>query len=77
MEHGTIPRVSAALKSAANVMMRATAETGHPPLPYFCECHDVDCLRAIWLSPEEYDRRARLRVPLLCVEHTRPLVRAS
>ena len=38
-------------------MMRILTNVEPTRLPYFCECSDPDCLRAVWLSPAEYDRR--------------------
>ncbi len=78
MVHGTILPATATVKRQANAMMRtfANAQTGR--LPYFCECSDSDCLRAVWLSPAEYDgRRKGSAAPLLSDHHEPPLARVS
>lgn len=78
MAHGGILQAPGPVKQAANAMMRATADPRPARLPYFCECGDPDCLRAVWLSPAEYDRRRDdSREPLLSDDHRRPLARVG
>ena len=43
------------MKRAANEILRRS-DHGDWPLPYFCECDDPGCLRAVWLDDREYDR---------------------
>lgn len=48
------------VKRAANEILRRTCGVAGVPLPYYCECDDPDCLRAVWLDAAEYDRRRPL-----------------
>lgn len=76
--HGRIAQATLTVKQEANAMMRASTIPQPGRLPYFCECDDPDCLRAVWLSPEEYDRRkADSAPPLLADDHRPPLARVS
>ena len=78
MIHGRILRAAATVKQDANAMMRASTDAQPARLPYFCECNDTDCLRAVWLSPAEYDRRkAESAASVLSEEHNRPLAAVS
>ena len=64
MEHGIRLRPRRGLKRAANDILRSAAVDGDGALPYFCECEDVDCLRAVWLEPLAYDRIRRSGRPI-------------
>ena len=78
MAHGRILQAPKTVKQAANAMMRASTNAQPERLPYFCECDDPDCLRAVWLSLAEYDRRRDDSTePLLSDDHNRRLARVG
>ena len=75
--YSRIAQAPLTVKREANAMMRASTNAQPERLPYFCECDDPACLRAVWLTPEEYDRRKADPAPLLADDHPFPLARVS
>lgn len=59
MQHGVVIRASSGIKRRTNHLLRSSAVEGDAPLPYFCECADDSCMRAVWLTPHEYDEARR------------------
>ena len=75
--YSRIAQAPLTVKQEANAMMRASTNAQPERLPYFCECDDPTCLRAVWLTAEEYDRRKADPAPLLADDHPFPLARVS
>jgi hypothetical protein len=56
-DHAVVPH-GPALGRQGNEMIRAVIRTqGHQLVPFFCECSDAACCRALWLALADYDRQ--------------------
>ena len=59
-----LDRIHRDVVETANAAVRRAAESDDP-LPFLCECGDLDCTRVVLFAPSEYDRLRRSLVQQL------------